>query len=186
MTKVGPKSNTRAFSVAGRARNPPAGGWGPLNKGCERRTRALPDVSAGGERHDRFGVVVGPGVVEPRSALEELPRSLLIACDVSRSASQMYLSFGTLASLTATTASLPKRSTTYLGKSLATFVRRSRSRCLTLSDEVGYHRRWNKSARCDGSARIIILPRTCGRCLVALTWIATKALLFLLQWLPIP
>jgi hypothetical protein len=26
-------------------------GWGPLNKGCERRTWALPDVSGGGERH---------------------------------------------------------------------------------------------------------------------------------------
>ena len=177
---MGPKSNTRAFSVAGRARNPPAGGWGPLNKGV-REAHSGAAALAGGERHDRFGVAVGQGVVEPRSALEELPRSLLIACYVSRSASQMYLSFGTLASLTATTASLPKRSTTYLGKSLSTFVRRSRSRCLTLSDEVGYHRRWNKSARCDGSARIIILPRTCGRCLVALTWIATKALLFFLH-----
>ena len=41
-------------------------GWGPRNKGCERRTWALPDVSGGGERHDRFGVVVGEGVVEPR------------------------------------------------------------------------------------------------------------------------
>jgi hypothetical protein len=41
-------------------------GCGPLNKGCERRTWALPDVSGGGERHDRFGVVVGEGVVEPR------------------------------------------------------------------------------------------------------------------------
>ena len=41
-------------------------GWGPLNKGFERRTRALPDVSGGGERHDRFGMVVGEGVVEPR------------------------------------------------------------------------------------------------------------------------
>jgi hypothetical protein len=78
-----------------------------VNKGCERHTRALLDVSAGGERHDRFGVVVGQGVVEPRSALEELPRSLLIACYVSRSASQMDLSFGTHASLMATTASLP-------------------------------------------------------------------------------
>ena len=39
---------------------------GPLNKGCERRTWALPDVSGGGERHDRFGVVVGEGVVKPR------------------------------------------------------------------------------------------------------------------------
>jgi hypothetical protein len=38
--------------------------WGPLNKGCERRTWALPDVSGGGERRDRFGVAVG--VVEPR------------------------------------------------------------------------------------------------------------------------
>jgi hypothetical protein len=37
--------------------------WGPLNKGCERRTWALPDASGGG---DRFGVVVGEGVVEPR------------------------------------------------------------------------------------------------------------------------
>ena len=32
-----------------------------MNKGCERRTWALPDVSGGGERHDRFGVVVGQG-----------------------------------------------------------------------------------------------------------------------------
>ena len=28
-------------------------------QGCQRRTRALPAVSGGGERHDRFGVVVG-------------------------------------------------------------------------------------------------------------------------------
>jgi hypothetical protein len=40
----------------------PPVGWGPLNKGCERRTRAVPDVSAGGERHDPFGLVVGEGV----------------------------------------------------------------------------------------------------------------------------
>ena len=33
----------------------PPEGWGPLNKGCERRTWALPDVSGGAERHDRFG-----------------------------------------------------------------------------------------------------------------------------------
>ena len=39
---------------------------GPLNKGCERGTWALPDLSGGGERHDRFGVVVREGVVEPR------------------------------------------------------------------------------------------------------------------------
>ena len=56
VTKVGPE-----------VKHGPAGGlWGPLNKGCERRTWALPDVSGGGERHDRFGVVVGEGVVEPR------------------------------------------------------------------------------------------------------------------------
>jgi hypothetical protein len=57
--KSGPGSQTRAPE-----------GWGsrggPLNKGCERRTWALPDVSGGGERHDRFGVVAGEGVVEPR------------------------------------------------------------------------------------------------------------------------
>ena len=53
VTKVGRKSNT------GRR----AGG--PLNKGCERRTWALPDVSGDGEGHDRFGVAVGEGVVEP-------------------------------------------------------------------------------------------------------------------------
>jgi hypothetical protein len=177
---VGPKSNTRAFSVAGRAQ-PARRRLGAVEQGM----REAHSGAAG-----RFSSRRTPRpvrcrsrarVVEPRSALEELPRSLLIACYVSKSTSQVYLSFGTLASLTATTASLPKRSTTYLGKSLATFVRRSRFRCLTLSDEVGYHRRWNKSARCDGSPRIIILPRTCGRCLVALTWIATKALLFLLH-----
>jgi hypothetical protein len=69
VTKVGPEVKDGLFRVAGRARNPkklPLEGWGPLNKGCERRTRTLPDVSAGGERHDRFGVVVGEGVVEPR------------------------------------------------------------------------------------------------------------------------
>jgi hypothetical protein len=44
-----------------RARNPkklPPEGWGSLNKGCERRARALPGVSGGRERHDRLGVVV--------------------------------------------------------------------------------------------------------------------------------
>ena len=46
VTKVGPGSQTQL----------PPEGWGPLNKGCERRTWALPDVSGGGERHDRFGV----------------------------------------------------------------------------------------------------------------------------------
>jgi hypothetical protein len=69
VTKVGPEVKHGLFRVAGRARNPkklPPEGWGPLNKGCERRTRALPDVSAGGERHDRFGVVVGEEVLEPR------------------------------------------------------------------------------------------------------------------------
>jgi len=55
VTKVGPE-----------VKQLPPEGWGPLNKGCERRTWALPDVSGGGERHDRFGVVVGEGVVEPR------------------------------------------------------------------------------------------------------------------------
>ena len=62
VTKVGPEVKHGRFRVAGRARNPkklPPEGWGSLNKGCERRTRALPDVSGGGERHDRFGVVVG-------------------------------------------------------------------------------------------------------------------------------
>ena len=41
-------------------------GWGPLNKGARGALGPLPDVSNGGERHDRFGVVVGEGVVEPR------------------------------------------------------------------------------------------------------------------------
>ena len=70
---VGPESEAESVRFHGRrvtkvgpeVKHGPEG-WGPLNKGCERRTRALPDVSAGGERHDRFGVVVGPGVVEPR------------------------------------------------------------------------------------------------------------------------
>jgi hypothetical protein len=57
VTKWARKSNTGSL---------PPEGWGPLNEGRERRTRALPDVSGGGERHDRFGVVVGEGVVEPR------------------------------------------------------------------------------------------------------------------------
>jgi hypothetical protein len=34
---------------------------GPLNNGCERRSWTLPDVSGGGERHNRFGAVVGKG-----------------------------------------------------------------------------------------------------------------------------
>jgi hypothetical protein len=59
VTKVGPGSQTRAFSGCG-ARSQPekaaAGGLGPLNKGCERCTWALPDVSGGRERHDRFSV----------------------------------------------------------------------------------------------------------------------------------
>ncbi len=66
VTKVGPKVKHGLLRVAGRARTRPPEGWGPLNKGCERRTWALPDVSGGGERHNRFGVVVGEGVVEPR------------------------------------------------------------------------------------------------------------------------
>ena len=69
VTKAGPEVKHGPFRVAGRVHNSkklPPEGWGPLNKGCERRTWALPDVSGGGERHDRFGVVVGEGVVEPR------------------------------------------------------------------------------------------------------------------------
>ena len=60
---------TRAFRVAGRARTPKkaaAGGLGAAEQGVREAHSALPDVSAGGERHDRFGVVVGEGVVEPR------------------------------------------------------------------------------------------------------------------------
>jgi hypothetical protein len=48
VTKVGPEVKHGLFRVAGRARNPkrlPPEGWGPLNNGCERRTRALPGVS---------------------------------------------------------------------------------------------------------------------------------------------
>ena len=71
---VGPESEAESVRFHGRrvtkvgpeVKQLPPEGWGPLNKGCERRTWALPDVSAGGERHDRFGVVVGEGVVEPR------------------------------------------------------------------------------------------------------------------------
>ena len=55
-----------------------------MNKGCERRTWALPDVSGGGERHDRFGVVVGEGssshgsrVVSPGGSVPECTRPLL-------------------------------------------------------------------------------------------------------------
>jgi hypothetical protein len=43
VTKVGPEVKHGLFRVAGRARNPkklPSEGWGPLNKGCERRTWA--------------------------------------------------------------------------------------------------------------------------------------------------
>jgi hypothetical protein len=57
VTKVGPEVKHGRFRVAGRARNPkklPPEGWGPLNKGCERRTRALPDVS--GERQKVEGI----------------------------------------------------------------------------------------------------------------------------------
>ena len=49
--KVGPEVKYGLFRVAARPRNPkklPPEGWGPLNKGCERRTWALPDVSGGG------------------------------------------------------------------------------------------------------------------------------------------
>jgi hypothetical protein len=38
----------------GGTRNPkklPLEGFGPLNQRCERRTRVLPEVSGGGERH---------------------------------------------------------------------------------------------------------------------------------------
>ena len=70
---VGPESEAESVRFHGRrvtrvvpeVKHGPEG-WGPLNKGCERRTWALPDVSGGGERHERFGVVVGEGVVEPR------------------------------------------------------------------------------------------------------------------------
>ena len=55
---------------ARKPKKPVPKGWRPLKKGCERRTWALPDVSAGGKRHDRFGVgfgvVVWEGLVEPR------------------------------------------------------------------------------------------------------------------------
>ena len=47
--KVGPEVKHGLFRVAGRARNPPAGGLGAAEQGVERRTRALPDVS--GQRH---------------------------------------------------------------------------------------------------------------------------------------
>jgi hypothetical protein len=53
VTKSGPGSQTRA-------------GGGDRRTRCERRTRALPDVSGGGERHGPFGVVIGERIVEPR------------------------------------------------------------------------------------------------------------------------
>ena len=57
VTKSGPGSQTML----------PPEGSGPLNKGWEGAgARALPDVSGGGERHDRFDVVVGERVAEPR------------------------------------------------------------------------------------------------------------------------
>ena len=40
------------------------------------RTRALPDVSGGGECYDRFGVVVGEGVVEHGSGVGRILLSL--------------------------------------------------------------------------------------------------------------
>ena len=49
VTKVGPTVKHGLLRVAGRARTRPPEGWGPLNKGCERRTWALPDVSGGGD-----------------------------------------------------------------------------------------------------------------------------------------
>jgi hypothetical protein len=67
VTKVGPEVNMGFFGLRGvpatrRSCRRRAGG----RLGCERRTRALPGVSGGGERHDRFSVVVGERVVEPR------------------------------------------------------------------------------------------------------------------------
>jgi hypothetical protein len=50
VTKVGPEVNTGAE------------GWEPLNKVGEAHW-ARPDVSGGGERHDRFGVVVGAEMI---------------------------------------------------------------------------------------------------------------------------
>ncbi len=79
---VGPECETksvrfhrrRVTKVGPEVKQPPPEDWGPLNKGCERRTRALPDISAGGERHDRFGVVVGEVVVELRIEGRFAPR----------------------------------------------------------------------------------------------------------------
>jgi hypothetical protein len=60
VTRVGPGSQ-HIFGLRGAptTRKAAAERWGPMNNGCERRTWALPGVSAGGERHDWFGVVVG-------------------------------------------------------------------------------------------------------------------------------
>jgi hypothetical protein len=77
VTKVARKSNRGSFWFAGRTRR--LEGRGPLNKGCDRRTRALPDVLAGGERYNRLGVLVWEGVVESRITLSELLRPKTLA-----------------------------------------------------------------------------------------------------------
>ena len=72
---VGPESEAESVRFHGRrvtkvgpeVKQLPPEGWGPPNKGCKRRTWALPDVSGGGERHDRFGVVVGEWA-DPRAS----------------------------------------------------------------------------------------------------------------------
>ena len=53
-----------------------AGGAGPLNKGCERRTWACRTFQGGGERHDRFGVVVGEGSSSDGSRVVSLGESV--------------------------------------------------------------------------------------------------------------
>jgi hypothetical protein len=60
VTKVGLEVKHGLFRVVG-ARNPKRQPRRAAEQGCEAPIRALPDISSGGERYDRFGVVVGEG-----------------------------------------------------------------------------------------------------------------------------
>ena len=60
VTKVDPEVKHGLFRVTG-ARNPKRQPRRAAEQGCEAPIRALPDVSSGGERYDRFGVVVEEG-----------------------------------------------------------------------------------------------------------------------------
>ena len=68
VTKAGPEVEHGLFRIAERARNPKAaaGGLGGAEQGVREAHSGAAGRSGGGERHERFGVVVGEGGVEPR------------------------------------------------------------------------------------------------------------------------